>query len=68
VSTSLEEYAFLSEESFETYSVKKQRMNDLFSHLQHLYNTIFDKSLYSLEMLKEWVSVYQRLIQPNIIV
>ncbi len=68
MSTSLEEDVFLSEESFATYNDKKRRLDDLFNYLQDLYNTIFDKSLYSLEMLKEWVSVYQRLIQPNIIV
>jgi hypothetical protein len=59
VSTSLEEYAFLSEESFATYNDKKQRLKDLISYLQHQYNIIFNKSPYSQKGLKEWVSTYQ---------
>lgn len=67
VSTNSGEDAFLFEQSLAAYNDKKRRLKDLISYLQHQYNTIFKKSLDSLNVLKGWVSVYQQLIKPNII-
>jgi hypothetical protein len=68
MSTNLKKNALFSDECLGTYNDKKRRLRYLISYLRDQYHTIFDKSLHSLEMLKEWVSVFQQLIKPNIIV